>query len=192
MGGGLGTPYRPEDPELPLEQMATEIIAELQGFNSMHGYVPALCMESGRYVTGPHGALVTQVITQKHTYREYRGVDSCMTALMRPGMYGAYHHITVPFGAGRPLETVDVVGSICENCDKFAIQRKLPKISEGDIIVIHNTGAHGLAMGFNYNGRLRPQELFLRSDGSVELIRRAEMVADLFATLRFTSKRWKP
>ncbi len=135
-------------------------------------------------MTGPHGVLVTRVINRKEIYRTYVGVDACMSALMRPGMYGAYHHIEAP-GVEQPEEVVDVVGSLCENNDKFAIQRTLPRLSEGDLIVIQDTGAHGQAMGFNYNGKLRPQELMLRQDGSVERIRRAETVDDYFATLQF-------
>jgi diaminopimelate decarboxylase len=142
-------------------------------------------MESGRYMTGPHGVLVTRAINQKNIYRKYIGVDSCMSALMRPGMYGAYHHIDVlgKEADSAPCETVDVVGSLCENIDKFAVQRKLPEIEMGDLLIIHDTGAHGHAMGFNYNAQLRPQELLLKSDGSVERIRRAETMADYFATL---------
>ncbi len=125
-------------------------------------------------------------INRKDIYRTYIGVDACMSALMRPGMYGAYHHITVPGKSSRPAAgPVDVVGSLCENNDKFAVQRELPPIAEGDLLVIHDTGAHGHAMGFNYNGKLRPQELLLRGDGSVERIRRAETVEDHFATLCF-------
>ena len=135
-------------------------------------------------MTGPHGVLVTTAINQKNTYRKYIGVDACMSALMRPAIYGAYHHMTV-IGKQpkRNFERVDVVGSLCENNDKFAIQRLLPEIEDGDRLLIHDTGAHGHAMGFNYNGRLRPKELLLRTNGAVELIRRAETVADYFATL---------
>ena len=141
-------------------------------------------MESGRYMTGPHGVLVTSAINRKEIYRTYIGVDACMSALMRPGMYGAYHHITVA-GKQGGQETVDVVGSLCENNDKFAIQRPLPVVEDGDILLIHDTGAHALSMGFNYNGKLRPKELLLRSDGTVELIRRAETLDDYFRTLEF-------
>lgn len=145
-------------------------------------------MESGRYITGPHGVLVVRAINRKEIYRTYIGVDACMSALMRPAMYGAYHHIDV---LGKTIDEqgataeVDVVGSLCENNDKFAIQRRLPAVDEGDILIIHDTGAHGHAMGFNYNGKLRPQELLLRSDGKIELIRRAETVEDYFSTLHF-------
>jgi diaminopimelate decarboxylase len=186
MGGGLGIPYRPEDDPLDLAALASEVAERFDRFRSRHGYAPRLYMESGRYMTGPHGALVVTAINRKDIYRTYIGVDACMSALMRPGMYGAYHHITVPGRSGRPAAgPVDVVGSLCENNDKFAIQRELPPIAEGDRLVIHDTGAHGHAMGFNYNGKLRPQELLLRGDGSVERIRRAETVEDHFATLCF-------
>ena len=186
MGGGLGIPYRPADEALNLAALGAEVAELFRGFKAKHGWVPRLYMESGRYMTGPHGALVVTAINRKDIYRTYIGVDACMSALMRPGMYGAYHHITVPKKRGQnPAGPVDVVGSLCENNDKFAIQRELPPIADGDLLVIHDTGAHGHAMGFNYNGKLRPQELLLRSDGSVELIRRAETVADHFATLAF-------
>jgi diaminopimelate decarboxylase len=190
IGGGFGIPYRPEDNPLNLEAMAGEIINLLSSFEKRAGYRPGLYTESGRYMTGPHGALVTRAINHKDIYRKYIGVDACMSALMRPGMYGAYHHITVPSKTMSPdTAIVDVVGSLCENNDKFAIQRALPVIEDGDILCIHDTGAHGHAMGFNYNGRLRPQELMLKEDGSVELIRRAETMEDHFATLNFDKKR---
>ncbi len=186
IGGGLGIPYRPDAEPLNLEVMAAEITALFQGFAAKYGYMPALYMESGRYITGPHGALVVSAINRKDIYRTYIGVDACMSALMRPALYGAYHHIEVLGKDGRNgLETVDVVGSLCENNDKFAIQRQLPPIVDGDLLIIHDTGAHGHAMGFNYNGKLRPQELLLRENGSVELIRRAETNEDYFATLDF-------
>ncbi len=179
LGGGLGIPYRPDDAPLDLVALGREIGALFHADDA-----PRLYLESGRYLTGPHGVLVTRAITRKQTYRTYIGVDASMSALMRPGMYGAYHHIDVLNRSGDP-EIVDVVGSLCENNDKFAVQRVLPRSEIGDLLVIQDTGAHGHAMGFNYNGRLRPQELLLRADGSVELIRRAETVADYFATLDF-------
>jgi diaminopimelate decarboxylase len=186
MGGGLGIPYRPTDEPLNLTALGAEVTQLFRKFKEKHGYAPRLYMESGRYMTGPHGALVVTAINRKDIYRTYIGVDACMSALMRPGMYGAYHHITVPRKIGqRPAGPVDVVGSLCENNDKFAIQRELPPIADGDILVIHDTGAHGHAMGFNYNGRLRPKELLLRRDGAVELIRREETIEDHFATLTF-------
>lgn len=186
IGGGLGIPYKPEDAPLDLKAMGEGITALFDRFKKQHGYVPALYMESGRYMTGPHGALVVQAINRKEIYRTYVGVDACMSALMRPGMYGAYHHIEVLGKDGNDeTEVVDVVGSLCENNDKFAIQRPLPPIVDGDVLIIHDTGAHGHAMGFNYNGKMRPKELLLKTDNTVELIRRAEQPEDYFATLRF-------
>lgn len=187
IGGGLGIPYRPEDAPLNIEAMAREITEHFVQFRQRNGYAPRLFVESGRYITGPHGALVTRAINRKEIYRTYVGVDACMSSLMRPGMYDAYHHITVP-GKSGDEEVVDVAGSLCENNDKFAVQRALPKVEDGDLLIIHDTGAHGHAMGFNYNGRLRPQELLLREDGSVEMIRRAETLDDHFATLDFEDK----
>lgn len=184
IGGGLGIPYRPGEQPLDIRATGREITALFLGFADRNGYAPKLFMESGRYMTGPHGTLLVQAINRKEIYRTYVGVDACMSALMRPGMYGAYHHITLP-GKVENEETVDVVGSLCENNDKFAIQRALPRVKNGDILCIHDTGAHGHAMGFNYNGKLKPKELLLRSDGSVELIRRAETVDDYFATLDY-------
>jgi len=186
MGGGLGIPYRPGDEPLNLAALGSEVAELFRRFQEKHGYAPRLFMESGRYMTGPHGALVVTAINRKDIYRTYIGVDACMSALMRPAMYGAYHHITVPRKLGqKPAGPVDVVGSLCENNDKFAIQRELPAIQDGDLLVIHDTGAHGHAMGFTYNGKLRPKELLLRRDGSVELIRREETIEDYFATLAF-------
>jgi diaminopimelate decarboxylase len=186
IGGGLGIPYRPEDPAFDLEALADEVFTLFQEFENEQGYAPQLYMESGRFMTGPHGVLVVKAINRKEIYRTYIGVDASMSALMRPAMYGAYHHIEV---LGKPEQSptfpVDVVGSLCENNDKFAIQRHLPLVEEGDLLVIQDTGAHGHAMGFNYNGKLRPKELLLRTDGSVELIRRAETLEDYFATLQF-------
>ena len=186
IGGGLGIPYTPDAKAFNLEGMAHGIIAAFETFKAKNGWVPKLYMESARFITGPHGVLVTSVINHKNTYRNYVGVDASMSALMRPGMYGAYHHIHIhgkPESA--PLKTVDVVGALCENNDKFSIQRQLPETREGDILIIHDTGAHGHAMGFNYNGQLRPKELLLKTDGSIELIRRAETMDDYFATLNF-------
>ncbi len=188
IGGGLGIPYHPEEPELDIEALGVEITRLIRAFEQKHGYQPALFMESGRYITGPHGVLVTTAINRKDTYRTYIGVDASMSALIRPAIYGAYHHIEVvgkDDGANIETEVVDVVGALCENNDKFAIQRELPKIHSGDLLVIEDTGAHGLAMGFTYNGNLRPKELLLTKEGSVKLIRRAETLADYFATLDF-------
>ncbi len=192
IGGGLGIPYRPEDPPLDLAALGGQIGKLFASFQDRHGYMPRLFMESGRYMTGPHGILVTRAINEKNVYRKYIGVDACMSALMRPGMYGAYHHIEVigKNNDSHSEETVDVVGSLCENIDKFAVQRSLPIIAPGDLLVIQDTGAHGHAMGFNYNAKLRPQELLLKKDGSVELIRREETEADYFATLQFPQNRW--
>lgn len=186
IGGGLGIPYRPEDSPLDIRALGKETLELFSRFADKNGYEPALYLESGRYMTGPHGALVTRAINRKDIYRTYIGVDACMSALMRPGMYGAYHHITIPGkeDANRRVR-VDVVGSLCENNDKFAEERLLPEIEDGDAVLIHDTGAHGHAMGFNYNGKIRPKELLLRADGSVELIRREETFEDLFATLNF-------
>lgn len=193
MGGGLGIPYRPDDPAFDLEGMGKKISDLFAGFRHRRGYAPALYMESGRFMTGPHGALVVKAINCKEIYRTYIGVDASMSALMRPAIYGSYHHIDVlgKTDTAQNIE-VDVVGSLCENNDKFAIQRSLPPIDEGDLLIIHDTGAHGHAMGFNYNGKLRPQELMLKADGSVELIRRSESVQDYFATLDFKPQTLKP
>ncbi|HBG19949.1 MAG TPA: diaminopimelate decarboxylase [Desulfobulbaceae bacterium] len=187
IGGGMGIPYQPGVAELDLTAMGQAITAHFKTFRKNHGYEPALYMESGRFMTGPHGVLATTAINRKDIYRTYIGVDASMSSLMRPGMYGAYHHIEVLGKDGAAgTEVVDVVGSLCENNDKFAIQRELPKIVDGDILIIQDTGAHGIAMGFNYNGNLRPKELLLQADGRVELIRRAEQVEDYFATLNFS------
>jgi diaminopimelate decarboxylase len=191
IGGGLGIPYRPDEKPLDIAGMGREIGKLFALYKQQHGYMPKLFLESGRYMTGSHGVLVTSAINRKQIYRTYVGVDSCMSALMRPGMYGAYHHITV-LGKSGERETVDVVGSLCENNDKFAIQRSLPRIEDGDILYIHDTGAHGHAMGFNYNGKPRPKELLLREDGRVELIRREETLEDLFATLTFEPDSYPP
>lgn len=193
MGGGLGIPYRPDDQHFDVETLGAESAQLVAAFKAKLGYAPKLYMESGRYITGPHGVLVTRAINRKDIYRTYIGVDACMSSLMRPGMYGAYHHIDVlGKAAGEADVLVDVVGSLCENNDKFAVQRALPAVDEGDLLVIHDTGAHGHAMGFNYNGKMRPQELLLRADGQVELIRRTETLQDYFATLNFEPKVFQP
>ena len=146
----------------------------------------ALCTELGRFMLGPYGCLVTKAIHEKHTHKEYVGVDACAVNLMRPAMYGAYHHITVMGKENAPCDHMyDIVGSLCENNDKFAIDRMLPEIEKGDLLVIHDTGAHGFAMGYNYNGKLRSAELLLKEDGSAEMIRRAETPKDYFATFDF-------
>ena len=186
IGGGLGIPYKPGVAPLDLNTLGREITDLFDAFSRRNGYMPALYMESGRFMTGPHGVLVVKAINRKDIYRTYIGVDGCMTALMRPALYNAYHHIEV-LGKKESghTEIVDIVGSLCENNDKFAIQRPLPPIDANDILIIQDSGAHGHAMGFNYNGKLRPKELLLHTNGSVELIRRAENEEDYFATLKF-------
>ena len=188
-GGGLGIPYRPDQTPLDYDSIARDIRAHYDSIVVPAGLAPlALHMECGRCITGPYGYLVTRAIRHKDTYRRYVGVDACMADLMRPALYGAYHHITVLGKEKAPAtETYDVVGSLCENNDKFAIQRSLPPISDGDLLVLHDAGAHGHAMGFNYNGKLRHAELLLRPDSSVAEIRRAETLSDLFATLPLSS-----
>ncbi|MCP3941229.1 MAG: diaminopimelate decarboxylase [Desulfobacteraceae bacterium] len=193
IGGGLGIPYTPGTPKFNLSAMALGITRSFEAFKKQNGWTPKLYMESGRFITGPHGVLVTSVINHKATYRNYVGVDTSMSALMRPGMYEAYHHIHIHGKENlTPLKKVDVVGALCENNDKFAVQRDLPATVEGDILVIHDTGAHGHAMGFNYNGQLRPKELLFKKDMGVELIRRAETMDDYFATLNFNPKTMGP
>lgn len=197
IGGGLGIAYRPKDRSIDTVRIGSETARLIEEFRTNHGWAPKVFMESGRFMTGPHGVLVNRVINRKETYQTHVGVEVAMPGLMRHAIYGAYHHATVldnkgRLCTGRRKEVVNVVGSICENCDRLATQRMLPKTREGDFIVTHDTGAHGLAMGFNYNGRLRPQELFLRSDGTVERIRRAETNDDLRATLKFPARSWSP
>ncbi len=187
MGGGIGIPYRPEESPVDLTAVSQGIEACYNAIIKENGLAPLkLYMECGRMVTGPYGYLVSTVRHLKSTYKDYVGLDSCMTDLMRPGMYGAYHHITVMGKEQAACDHIyDVTGSLCENNDKFAIARELPEIEVEDIVIIHDAGAHGHAMGFNYNGKLRSAELLLREDGSVTEIRRAETEADLFATLDF-------
>jgi diaminopimelate decarboxylase len=187
IGGGIGIPYRPEQSAVPLDRVAKGIKAAYDEVIVSGGLAPLkLYMECGRVITGPYGYLVSRVIHRKSTYREYVGLDASMANLMRPALYGAYHHITVLGKENAPAtETYDVTGSLCENNDKFAIGRNLPPIAVGDLLAIHDSGAHGHAMGFNYNGKLRSAELLLREDGSVVEIRRAETVDDYFRTLDF-------
>lgn len=193
IGGGVGIPYESDQVPLDIEAMAAEIETLFNAYREKYSYVPRMYMESGRFMTGPHGCLVTSAINHKDIYRNYIGVDACMSALMRPALYGAYHHIDVIGKEDAPKDQIyDVAGSLCENNDKFAVQRELPKIDEGDILVIHDTGAHGHAMGFQYNAKLRPKELLLRADGSVELIRREETLDDYFATLSFDENHFLP
>ena len=185
LSGGVGVPYRPEQPENDIAAIgegvreAYEEILAPAGMDDV-----ALYTELGRFMLAPYGHLVTRAVREKHIYKEYIGVDACACDLMRPAMYGAYHHITVMGKEDAPCDhKYDVVGSLCENNDKFAVDRMLPKIDMGDLLVIHDTGAHGHSMGYNYNGKLRSAELLLRQDGSVDLIRRAETPDDYFATL---------
>jgi diaminopimelate decarboxylase len=189
LGGGIGIPYRPEQTAVDLPGLSGRIHDAYVEMVEARGLAPLkIFMENGRMITGPYGYLVSRVIHLKDTYKSYVGLDACMANLMRPALYGAYHHITVPgkelLPADRPY---DVTGSLCENNDKFAIDRKLPKVEVGDLVVIHDAGAHGYAMGFNYNGKLRSAELLLRPDGSVKEIRRAETLDDYFSTLDFGS-----
>jgi diaminopimelate decarboxylase len=187
LGGGIGIPYRPDEPAVDLEATGAGIRKAYQRIIQATGHPELkIYLECGRMVTGPYGWLVTRVRHQKRTYKNYLGVDATMADLMRPALYGAYHHITVLGRENEPAaETWDVTGSLCENNDKFAIDRPLPPVAPGDLLVIHDTGAHGHAMGFNYNGKLRAAELLLRPDGSIIEIRRAETIADHFATLDF-------
>ena len=185
LSGGVGIPYRPDQPENDIAvigegvRKAYEEILVPAGMGDV-----ALYTELGRYMLAPYGHLVTRATHEQHIYKEYLGVDACACNLMRPAMYGAYHHITVMGKENAPCDhKYDVVGGLCENNDKFAVDRMLPKIDMGDLLVIHDTGAHGHSMGYNYNGKLRSAELLLKEDGSVELIRRAETVEDYFATL---------
>lgn len=189
IGGGIGIPYQPDDEAVDLEWVGNEIKKLYDAMIVPAGLHPLkIYTENGRCITGPYGYLVTTALHEKHTYKEYVGVDACMANLMRPGMYGAYHHITVLGKENAPKETtVDVVGSLCENNDKFAIDRQLPVIDRGDILVVHDAGAHGHSMGFQYNGKLRSAELLLQEDGTVREIRRAETMDDYFATLDFSS-----
>ena len=187
LGGGIGIPYRPEQEGVNLEIVGEGIRKAYEERFTAKGLPDVkIYLECGRCITGPYGYLVSTVRHLKHTYRDYVGMDACMANLMRPALYGAYHHITVVGKENAPADHVyDVTGSLCENNDKFAIQRELPEIVPGDLLVFHDAGAHGHAMGFNYNGKLRSAELLLREDGSVTEIRRAETLDDLFATLDF-------
>jgi len=194
LGGGIGIPYRPDENPVDLPAVG-EAIRKLYAAIM----VPAglgdvgIMTESGRAMTGPAGWLVSTVIHEKKTYKDYIGLDSCMANLMRPAMYGAYHHITIAGKENEPCDHIyDVTGSLCENNDKFAIDRQLPKIDIGDLLIIHDTGAHGSAMGFNYNGKLWCAELLLHTDGSIELIRRAETLDDYFATLYYPGSVMQP
>ena len=184
LSGGVGVPYRPDQPANDIAvigegvRRAFEEILVPAGMGDV-----SICTELGRFMLAPYGHLVTRVLHQKHIYKEYIGVDACASNLMRPAIYGAYHHITVMGKEDAPRDhKYDVTGSLCENCDKFAVDRMLPEIQIGDLLVIHDTGAHGHAMGYQYNGRLRSAEVLLQEDGSTRLIRRAETPEDYFAT----------
>ena len=189
LSGGVGIPYRPEQP-------ANDIFIIGEGVRKAYEEVlvpagmgnVAIFTELGRFMLAPYGQLVATAVHEKHIYKEYIGLDACAVNLMRPAMYGAYHHITIPGKEDAPCDHMyDVTGSLCENNDKFAIDRMLPKIDIGDYVVIHDTGAHGFSMGYNYNGKLRSAELLLKENGEVQMIRRAETPADYFATFDFTN-----
>jgi len=185
LSGGIGIPYRPDEEANDIAVIGEGVRKRFEDI-----LVPAgmgnvkLCGELGRFMTGPYGCLVTRVLHFKHIYKEYVGVDACAADLMRPAVYGAYHHITAAGKEDAPCtQVVDITGSLCENCDKFAVDRPMPALERGDLLVIHDTGAHGHSMGYNYNGKLRSAELLLQEDGSVRLIRRAETPDDYFATV---------
>lgn len=187
LSGGIGIPYRPEDKPVDIDSVGKTVKAAYDEIilPSKLGKI-AIKSELGRYITGPHGMLVTRAIHEKNIYKNYIGVDACAANLMRPAMYGSYHHITVMGKENDPaVKMYDITGGLCENNDKFAVDRMLPLIEIGDLLAIHDTGAHGYSMGYNYNGKLRSAELLLREDGSVKLIRRAETPADYFATFDF-------
>ena len=188
MSGGIGVDYRPEQPKNDIAVIGEgvrknyEQILTPQGMDDI-----AIFTELGRFMLAPYGHLVATVLHKKHIYREYVGLDACAANLMRPAMYGSYHHITVLGKEDAPLDHVyDVTGGLCENNDKFAVQRSLPKIDIGDMVAIHDTGAHGFSMGYNYNGKLRSAEVMLQPGGAFKLIRRAETPADYFATFDCT------
>jgi diaminopimelate decarboxylase len=187
LSGGVGVPYRPDQSANDILEIGREVKRVYEEILVPAGLGEvAIYTEMGRFMLAPYGALVTKAIHKKHIYKDYIGVDACAVNLMRPAMYGAYHHITVLGKENAPHDHVyDVTGSLCENNDKFAIGRELPKIEMGDYLYIHDTGAHGFSMGYNYNGKLRSAELLLREDGSVQLIRRAETPKDYFATFDF-------
>ena len=184
LSGGIGIPYRPYEKNADIAYIGREVRRVYRELVEPAGMRLAIFTELGRYITGPFGSLVTRAIHKKDTHKKYIGLDACACNLMRPAMYGAYHHITVMGKESAPCDTMyDVVGSLCENNDKFAVDRMLPQIDIGDLVVLHDTGAHGFSMGYNYNGKLRSAEVLLRPDGSTSLIRRAETPSDYFATL---------
>lgn len=187
LSGGVGVAYRPEQTPNDIFAIGEGVREQYEKILVPNGIDVAIYTEMGRFMMAPYGALVTKAIHEKHTYKEYIGVDACAANLMRPAMYGAYHHITVLGKEDKPLDhKYDVTGSLCENNDKFAIDRMLPEIDMGDYLYIHDTGAHGFAMGYNYNGRLWSAELLLKEDGSVQMIRRAQTTKDYFATFDFS------
>jgi len=187
LGGGIGIPYRPEQEPVNLNSLGNGVKKAYEKNLASSNLNPKIYMECGRLITGPHGWLVSRVLHVAKKYRNYIGLDACMADLMRPAIYRAYHHITVLGKENLTSAGVyDVTGSLCENNDKFAIQRNLPEVEEGDILAIHDAGAHGHAMGFNYNGKLRSAELLLKGDGSIKKIRRAETPEDYLKTLDFS------
>ena len=190
LSGGIGIPYRPGDEANDIDAIGEGVRQAFEDVLAAGGLGgAALYTELGRFMLGPYGCLVATAVHKKKTYKNYIGLDACAADLMRPAMYGAYHHITVSGKEGMPAGHVyDITGSLCENNDKFAIDRELPEIATGDLVVIHDTGAHGHSMGYNYNGKLRSAELLLREGGAVEMIRRAETPADYFATLDVTGR----
>ncbi len=188
LSGGIGIPYRPDQEPNDIEEIGRLVKEQYEKILIPAGMGDvAIYTELGRFMLAPYGHLITKAIHEKHTHKEYIGVDACAANLMRPAMYGAYHHITVLGKEDAPKDHIyDITGSLCENNDKFAIDRELPKIEMGDYLAIHDTGAHGFSMGYNYNGKLRSAELLLKEDGSVQMIRRAETPKDYFATFDFT------
>lgn len=185
LGGGIGIPYKPEEKTVDLERIGRGVKTVCEDILIKNGLpMPRVVLECGRMVTGPYGWLVSRVRHIKKTYKNFAGLDACMANLMRPALYGAYHHITVIGKEDAACDTLyDVTGSLCENNDKFAIDRHLPELTPGDVVIIHDAGAHGHAMGFNYNGKTRSAEWLIRTDGTPVMIRRAETLEDLFATL---------
>jgi diaminopimelate decarboxylase len=190
LSGGIGIPYHDGEPEPDIESIARAVKSECMTFIEASGRRNiSIHTELGRWLLGPAGCLVSRAIHEKHIYKDYLGLDACAANLLRPAMYGAWHEIHV---SGKehdaPAKTWDVTGGLCENNDKFAIDRQLPEVGIGDLVIIHDTGAHGFSMGYNYNGKLRSAELLLMEDGSVQLIRRAETPQDYFATLEISPK----
>ena len=187
LSGGVGVPYKPDQPANDIAAIGEGVRRQFEEILAPAGMGGvAIYTELGRFMLAPNGCLVTKVLHFKHTYKEYVGVDACAANLMRPAMYGAYHHITVMGKEDAPCDhKYDVTGGLCENNDKFAIDRMLPEVEQGDLLVIHDTGAHGFSMGYNYNGKLRSAEVLLQEDGSTRLIRRAETPEDYFATMIF-------